>query len=821
MKRTKPYLAALFGLILPLTTAFCQVPTQTIRGTVVDAESNFPLEGVTVVITAEDGETSGANTDKSGKFRISNVKVGRVKVVFQYIGYQTSTLDNIEVTSAKEVILSSKLESSAVEAEEVEIVGTRNGEVRNEMATISGREFSVTETNLYAGSRGEPARMARNYAGVVSGDDSRNDIIVRGNSPNALLWKLEGLNIPNPNHFAIPGTGGGPVTILNNKFLANSDFYTGAFPAEYGNSVGGVFDLRMRNGNNENFEFTGQLGLLGTELTAEGPISKENGSSFLVMYRYSTLALFEFLNLNLGTDAIPNYQDGAFRLNFPQKNGAQLSLWGIGGLSNIDIVFSDQVAPPEEIDIFTDNQDRDQFFASNTGVLGLTYTYPININTYIKAGLGVSRQFNDTYHEQIYRVLGPDSLYIQDSLQLTPILDYSFDDVKYSSYVKFSRKISRNHTINAGFNLDIWRSRYNDSVRAVIPQEQGPPNFSPWTVRWQGRATAPLFQPYVQYKYKPTDKFQLVAGLSSLYYGLNDNSFSPIEPRVGMNYEFNNNSKLSFGAGLHSQTQNSYLYFYGRPTPNNGEDLVNEYNLDMGLTKSAHAVLGYDFKPTDFMRLRTEVYYQYLFNIPVDDFPTSFSLVNAGSGFSRLFPRELVNEGTGRNYGIEMSLERFFSDGYYFLVTGSLFDSKYRGSDGVLRNTTFNGSYQANAVAAKEFKLSERSSLTLGAKVVTVGGRWTGPVDRDSSAKYLEIIYVDSTFNTERFPAYFRADANMTWRLNQNRVTHNLAIDLINIPALFGFQNILTLTYVPEAPDPVREEYNLGFFPVFYYRIDF
>ncbi|MCI4667765.1 MAG: carboxypeptidase-like regulatory domain-containing protein [Bacteroidia bacterium] len=821
MKPNKLILLAMWSLIFSLSTAFAQVPTQTIRGSVVDAETNFPLEGVTVAIIELDGKTKGTNSDGKGKFRIEGVKVGRVKIVFQYIGYQTANLDNIEVTSAKEVILAQKLESSAVEIEAVELVATRNGEVTNEMSTISGREFSVTETDLYAGSRGEPARMARNYAGVVSGDDSRNDIIVRGNSPNALLWKLEGFNIPNPNHFAIPGTGGGPVTILNNKFLANSDFYTGAFPAEYGNSVGGVFDLRMRNGNDEKFEFTGQLGLLGTELTAEGPISKESGSSFLVMYRYSTLALFEFLNLNLGTDAIPNYQDGAFRLNFPQKNGAQLSLWGIGGLSNINIVFSDQLAPPDEIDIFTDNQDRDQFFASNTGIAGLTYTYPININTYVKAGVGISRQFNDTYHEQIYRVLGPDSTYIQDSLQLTPILDYSYDEIKYSAFAKYSQKISRNHTINAGFNFDWFNSSYDDRVRIVQPQEQGPPNFTPWTVRWQGRINAPLFQPYVQYKYKPNDKFQMVAGLTSLYFGINNNSFSPIEPRLGANYELSKKSKLSFGAGLHSQYQTPYLYFYGTPTPNNGEDLVDEYNIDMGLTKSGHIVLGYDFLPSKFMRFRTEVYYQHLYNIPVDTFPSSFSMVNAGSGFSRLFPGELVNDGTGRNFGIEFSLERFFSGGYYFLMTGSLFDSKYRGSDGVLRNTTFNGSYQGNIVAAKEFKINDRSTLTFGAKVVSVGGRWTGPVDTEASAAQLEIVFVDSTFNTERFPPYFRADANLTWAVNRNNVTHKLAIDLINIPNLFGVQNILTLTYVPEAPDPVREEYNLGFFPVFYYRIDF
>ena len=111
------------------------------------------------------------------------------------------------------------MESSSVELDSVDIVARRDGEVANELAFVSAREFSVVETNLYAGSRGEPARMASNYAGVQGADDSRNDIIIRGNSPQGVLWRLDGINIPNPNHFSIPGTGGGPVTILNNKFL--------------------------------------------------------------------------------------------------------------------------------------------------------------------------------------------------------------------------------------------------------------------------------------------------------------------------------------------------------------------------------------------------------------------------------------------------------------------------------------------------------------------------------------------------------------------------------------------------------------------------
>lgn len=143
------------------------------------------------------------------------------------------------------------------------------------MATVSARSFTVEETSRYAGSLNDPSRMAANYAGVSSTSDARNDIIIRGNSPLGVLWRLNGMEIPNPNHFGSLGTTGGPVSILNNNLLDKSDFLTGAFPAEYGNALAGVFDLQMRSGNNEKTEFLGQVGFNGFELGAEGPIGKK------------------------------------------------------------------------------------------------------------------------------------------------------------------------------------------------------------------------------------------------------------------------------------------------------------------------------------------------------------------------------------------------------------------------------------------------------------------------------------------------------------------------------------------------------------------
>jgi hypothetical protein len=786
--------------------------TQTIRGTVVDKESKFPLIGVSISVNTADGNIIGAVSDVDGTYRLEEVPVGRQAVSFTYLGYESVLLNNIIVSSAREVILNIEMEESIANLSEVTVVAQRNGEVRNEMATVSARQFSVEETDRYAGSRGDPGRMASNFAGVQGADDSRNDIVIRGNSPQGVLWRLEGVNIPNPNHFAIPGTGGGPVTILNNKYLSNSDFFTGAFPAEFGNSIAGVFDLKMRNGNNEKHEFSGQLGFLGTELLAEGPLSKEAKSSYLLSYRYSTLQLFTFMGIDVGTDAIPQYQDAAFRLNFPRANGGTISLWGLGGISNIDIVLSGQEAPDTSTLIFGSN-DRDQYFGSTMGIAGVTWTQPTaGGNTFFKVTGSASYQAVVADHDYIFRRVEND-LFVVDSLP--QILDYTFAESKFSLYGFVNHKINTRQTLKAGINLDYLQMSYIDSVRIVLT-DVDPNSLSSWRTRWDARQGAILAQPYINWKYRASEKLTLTAGITSLYFGLNDNSFSPLEPRLGLSYNLNNTSKLTFGYGLHSQILPGYLYFYSEETLNGDPQ---EHNLDLGLQKSHHLVLGYEKMVANNLRLKIETYYQYLFDIPVEVESSSFSLVNSGAGFSRFFPDTLVNEGTGRNYGLEVTLEKFFSQGYYFLLTASAFDSKYKGSDQVLRNTSFNGRFAFNAVFAKEFTFQSGSALNLGANITYNGGRWYGPADVEASAAQLEIIYQDETINTLQFPAYFRVDGKVSYRWNRPKVTHEFSVDFVN---LLDRENILTLTFAPDHPDgPIVEEYQLGFLPIFFYKLDF
>ena len=795
---------------------FAQLPTQTVRGKVFDSETNYPLTGAKLLIEV-DGQKYMAAATTDGSFSILKVPVGKHQLVASAAFYDSRTL-TIEVTSGRELIVQIPLQEKISEQNAVRVVGRKQGEVLNEMAVLSAQQFSVEETNRYPGSRMDPARMASNFAGVNGADDSRNDIVVRGNSPLGVIYRVEGIDIPNPNHFAISGTSGGPVSLLNNKILGNSDFFMSAFPAEYGNSLSGVFDLKLRNGNNNQHEFTGQFGLLGTEFLAEGPLSKNSKSSYLVMGRYSTLTIFQKLNINLGTDAIPKYYDGAFKFNWILKNGGQLALFGMGGSSDIAIKISDFKEYTE--DLYGEG-DRDQYFGTSMITSGLNYKKSINEKTFISSTLAYSQENQNTRHEYLKgRKMNPaDSTISYDKKYY--MMGYGFQVQKLSGYTAVNHKFNKQHLIKAGLSFDLISMDFQDSCLYNLDSLA-----LGFETRWNYQGMAALIQPFVQWKWRVSDNMDVTAGIHAQYFTLT-NSISPFEPRLGWKYKMDNGQAVFAGGGLHSMIQPYYTYAY-KVLP--GQAMGPNSNMKMDFSRSAHSGIGYEKSFNKGFNIKTEAYYQYLYNIPVTVAPSSFSMINVGSGFSRLFVDELQNTGDGYNYGLELTVQKYFDKTFFFLFSGTVYNSQYRGSDMVWRNTSYNGNYVVNLLGGKEFKVGERSVIGIGGKVTAAGGKRYGLVDVQTSTDMKEIIFQDSMFNDLQFRDYFRADLKISWRKNADRVTHEFGLDLVNI---LGTRNLLTLAYRPPLTPadftaqqngtflPYSEKTQLGFFPIFYYKIDF
>ncbi len=793
-------------LVVLFTISFSQKhfsqQTQTVRGTVVDNESKFPLPGVNVLVITDSTIRLGAATIANGQFKIEGVPLGRQQIKISFIGYNTQVV-TVQVTSGKEVILNVEIEESSELMQEFKVVANENKEVNNEMATVSAQQFSVEETERYAGSRGDPARMASNFAGVQGTDDSRNDIVIRGNSPLGVVYRIEGIDIPNPSHFAITGSSGGPTSMLNNKLLANSDFFTSAFPAEYGNSTSGIFDLKLRSGNNQNYEFQAQFGVLGAELLAEGPFKKGKNASFLFIYRYSTLKMFQAAGIDIGTTATPQYQDLSFKMNFPLKDGSNISLWGIGGKSKIDIMVSTQ-KDTSIVDLYGEN-DRDQYFRTSMAVGGITYTKTINEKMYFKSTLSGARDRQASTHDLVGRRI-ENGEFVVDSIY--NLMSYYYNNYRVSNSSSLNIKLGKKDVLKFGYNADLFITSYKDSILKNDTVKDD------YRVRWNSEENFMMLQAYAMWKHKFTDKFIMTTGLHAQYLTLS-NASSFFEPRIGFKYIINPKSEMAFGVGRHSQAQPYYNHFYIR------EGNTQPHNKQMGFTFSNHAVLSYTRRWSKKVGTKIETYYQALSNIPVEISPSSFSLINQGSGFARFFPDSvLVNEGTGYNYGLEFTLEKYFSEHWHGMFSGAVFQSKYKGSDGIERNTDYNGNYAANLLVGREFVFNEKHSLLVGGKVTVAGGKRYGLVDTARTQQQREIIFQDNQYNEFQFQAYFRTDLKLTYRINAKKVTHEISLDIVN---LTDRQNILGITYVPidGATTPFREQYQLGFLPIFFYRIDF
>lgn len=802
---------------------FSQVSyTQTVRGQVTDKVSSVGLPGVVIRLKNDSTKRFVTTTDATGNFKLDGIAVGRRSFIVSMFGYNTIPLNDIIISSGKETFLNIEMEESLVQMDEVVVNAEEDKDVVNNMQAVNVKTFSIEETERYPGSRQDPARMASNFAGVQGTNDSRNDIVVRGNSPSGLLWRLEEIDIPNPNHFAVAGSAGGPTAIINNKYLANSEFYTGAFPANYGNALGGVFDLKMRNGNNQKHERTFQFGLLGTELSLEGPINKKNGSSYYFNYRYSTLKLLSGLNIKLGTSAVPQYQDGAFRFNFPTKKAGVFSLSGIGGLSTIKIILSTQTERPKEL---YGDLNRDQYFSSGMGVAILNHAYSFNSRTYMKTSLAYSGQGLNVDH---YLVLREKDFKPNDTLP--QILAYDFMETKSTLAWFIKHKVNAKNSFKVGFfanafHVDFYdqvkiNSRYDTIAQAI--------NDKPYKTRINAKADFYLLQPYLAFVHKFNEKWSTNLGVFGQYLTLSNSGV--VEPRASLRYQFKPNQSLSLAYGMHSQMQPTYLYFAspdslvreGKVYSNPGKVLDNK---NLGFSKSQHAVLGYDLQISKFFRTKVEAYYQYLWDVPVYAVPSGVSLLNRGASFNRFFPiYTMENKGTGYNYGLEFTLEKIFSKHYFFLYSASLFDSKYTASNGKTFDTDFNGQYMMNLLAGVEYEVgkSKKNSINVSTKFTYGGGKRYSPVDVAASNAVMDVVADNDRVNTLQFDPYNRLDLRIAYKINGKRAAYEIALDLVN---LMNTKNVLALSYAPDPADinadPLIKNYQLGFLPLFYVKVDF
>ncbi len=774
-----------WGLIFSFLAASANAQyTQQLRGTVTDQVLQKPLSFATVTVT-EINKTVTADAD--GVFHFGALPIGLYHLKVSHAGFKEAVLENISVNAGKETVLTIALEAMVVAETEVIIKSnSKKNKPLNDMSVVSARAFTVEETQKYAAAVNDPLRMATAFPGVIAGNDGGNSIIIRGNSSTGLLWKMEGMDIPNPNHFSYAGNSGGGISILSSQLLANSDFVTAAFASEYGNALSGVFDLKLRKGNNEKREYTLQAGVLGLNVAVEGPFSKSYKGSYLVNYRYSTLQLLNKIGVLPGNVAT-NFQDLSYNIYLPAKKAGVFSFLGFNGLS------TDDGAEKYDSSKWVTRDDRYPYnFVANTLFNGITHTISLGSKATLKSGLGISYTKN-SYDEQFIKA----------------------DYVKVQSYKDnyVTKKKSFNSTLNYKFNnrLNVKAGIILNFIDFNYYQRSAEHLGEPLQERINTTGNTTTTQAFAQWQYRAGDKLSVTAGLHYLNLALNNSS--SIEPRVAAKYIINSKSSIAAGYGQHSQLQVMGVYL-AQLQNSNGD--TYKPNKNLGFTRARHFVLSYNYRLAKNLQLKTEVYYQQLFNVPVSTKPGStFSTLNIIDGYV-LEP--LINKGKGKNYGMEISAERYLNNNFYLTLTNSFYQSKYTALDGIERNTKFNGNYITTFIAGKDFvNVNRHRTFGINVKTIYAGGLRNTPIDFAASRASGYGVYKDAEAFSLQNPAYFRTDLKVSMKWNKKHLTSTLSLDIQNVSNRLNIYN----QSFDETTGKLETNYQSGIIPILNYKVEF
>jgi len=717
--------------------------TQTIKGTVIDLNSNVPLPGASVVLV-NTNPIMGSATDVDGNYRIEKVPVGRYSLKVQFVGYEPTIIPEILVTTGKEVVVNVTLKESVVDIKEVIISANKKDKTLNSMAIISARTISVEESSRYAGGIDDPGRLVSAFAGVSTISSETNAIIIRGNTPKGVSYRLEDVDIPNPNHFGdLMILGGGFTTALSSQVLGNSDFFTGAFPAEYGNALSGVFDIKMRTGNTDKREYTFQAGLMGIDFASEGPFSKGSKASYIFNYRYSTFGLLKAFLPDVKD--LPDYQDFSFKINLPTLKYGTFTLWGLGAIDHIEKPATDttELEWSEDLRKFEMN--------AKFGMIGLSNKYILGNKTYFKTSLLASANTADYKEERL-----DNNNVLYDNIRSKSTEGY------YSLSFLVNHKFSSRHTNRTGFSVKnlFYRGNLKSADEINQPMQQ----------IVNDNMTGYLLEAYSQSKVDITKDLTLNAGVHFQYLDINQKN--SVEPRAGMTWNFAPRHSVTLAYGLHSQAELIRFYYIKSN---------NQYlNKDLDFAKSQHFVLGYNFSISNNLRIKIEPYYQMLFNIPcVPD--TSLSIINITHDDD--FKRKLVNTGTGTNIGVDITLERFLNKGFYYLLTASIFDSKYKGDDGVEHNTLYNRNYTVNLLGGKEWQIGsngKNNTLGVNVRLYYMGGSRYTPLNEQETILLKKNVYDGNQIFAKQYGPSYRLDLGFSYRINKANLSHVFSLQILN-----------------------------------------
>ncbi len=779
-----------YAVILLLCFSFSsdaqEVPL--LYGKVQISSSNEPLEGATILLT-NSASTASTVTDAYGNYAFDNAEAGRYEIQVDYLGYQSQKIVEVLIESGRSLELDIQMVASTLDLP-IAVVRAGIEDIQEDLLP-SVQVLTIEETRRLPATFNDPARQIIAYPGVVNTNDQANNISVRGNSPAALSWRLEGVEIVNPNHLSNAGTrsdqisvASGGVNILSAQMLNTSAFYAGAAPVQFGNLQGGLMDMRLRAGNREKWEGTFQIGLLGLDASLEGPFSKNKNSSYIINYRYSTLGLLNAVGVELGDEAI-QFQDLAIHLNFPTKKLGTFSLFGMGGNS------SNVLTATRDTSLWEFSRDRNDIdYNSGMQLFGLSH----------KVSLGKKSVWTTAY-----------VFSRTDNSREQQLLNYNFEK-EASQFVDVN--------INKSSLVSKMQGSFTSSLQYQVGLEWTKNRSNYFALTEQtffgifDEVSSNLIRPFLSLDYKPSAKISFLVGVAAPI-ELIQSKFN-LAPRLGANLQISETQRLKLNAqrSFRRHAFNAYLTPAINSVVNKTLDplQVDLFSIEHQLALKSNSIL------------RAGIYFQNIQGAIAPAAPMSlFSTLNTEEIY---FPEPGVftNSSQGRNYGIEILIQKYIQKDFYFIVNGSAFKSEYKNSDSNWRSTRYDAGYVTNATLGKEFRWTKNKrdksfgkTLGINLRLTYLGNLRFSPINLANSIEQgSEALDLENTFSEQLRP-YTKGDIRIYLRTDKDKYSNSLSLDIQNF---FNRKNDGYFFYDQDS-EMILSKNQLGLIPILNWRLSF
>ena len=682
-------------------------------------------------------------SNNKGECTFTNVPKG----AWQLIAYKNNRYTNFSIILNSDSTIVAFLNSKTISTQEVIIQAKK--EVLNSNQGVF--TLDIEKTKQYPASMDDPNRLISNSPSTTITDDNYNFIVVRGNTPTSLIYKVNGIEVPAPNHFATFGSTGGSLSMFKTDAISSLSLYTSAFSAEHGNALAGIFDLKLKDGNKDKRKLKIQVGVVGLGLNSDGPILKNNKHSYLVSYRYSSLGLLKAIDIQFDNTPLPTYQDFQYNINLQSKFWSMIKIWSLFGYNTTvkkesyvktttNYMFLQGINLCKNINCKL-TLNIDALFATNTSKINEKYKTENNVN------IG--------YNENVFR----------EQLTLT-----------YQKNEKFNTSFGFIHSLKNykyGLNSVFINSKYIENTSDEVN----------------------VFQFYNNYNISLFKQFNTEFGVQSIYTTV-INRIS-IDPRLKLKYNLNEKVEIGLSSGFYTKLEPIYIY--------------NDQNKGLGYSKSKSINLGFNFKLTKSSNFKTEVYYEYLYQIPIGVYGTGIS---SNSSYINIYSvstgdTQLENNASGYNKGVEFLFEKYIDNEYFVMLNSSFFESKYRENDSDMwRNSRFNLRYNLNLVLGKTIQLNNKSKLGISGRVSANGGQYFEAVNLVDSKKYYRTKYEKDL--TQRAAPYSKIDFQLSYLHNYEKCSIEYKLDIMNV---LNTKNMLNQYYDIET-GTIKNTYMLGLVPL-------